>query len=173
MSSRVIPGGGQGEEGCGAGSSKTRPQTHPQPVSANTKDCYRQKWKVISAGAAWPPPSHGPLHPPPCPKDISMVTSWWQKQGFELKVGDSAGRPVPAARRKRHPGPTLMGAGTGPSGAGPRGLQGTPVRRGQRWQAQPGCGGPACTPTTLGDLQPFTNHILHHTPGDTVPFFFF
>lgn len=29
-----------------------------------------------------------------------MVTSWWHKQGFELKVGDSAVSPVPAALKR-------------------------------------------------------------------------
>ena len=33
-----------------------------------------------------------PLHPPPCPKDIAMVTSCWHNRGLELKVGLRLGR---------------------------------------------------------------------------------
>lgn len=61
---------------------KTPPRTLP-PAGARLLASV----KSLLCGNGLPLSLCCPLQPPPCPKDIAMVTSCWHKRGLELKVG--------------------------------------------------------------------------------------
>lgn len=79
--SELTLGGGLEEEGCGAGPRRPLPARPPSGAR------LLASVKSLLCRTGLPRSLCCPLQPPPCPKDIAMVTSCWHKQGLELKVG--------------------------------------------------------------------------------------